>query len=494
MAVAYASVEPADAIGSAINPREIERGVRQSIDVRLGVLIALVACGSEAPRPEPVTAPPIVPAAGAPTDVPIPASPQRPGDPEKGWEALTGEGYVGCGVPRSLWDKVGGMMGAGLAIDRPRGADLPYFMNAATTASGVEIVTANCLGCHAAFLRGKLVIGLGEVSTDFQMGGTVEPLAIAGMMVGEKERAEVARMIGRIRPLEKIRTHTAAANPADHIAAVLFAHRDPKTLAWSDEPLIPIIEDEPVIPVDVPAWWLLKKKSAMFHTGAGRGDQARIMMTASVLCVDDLATAKQIDSYFPDIRAYLMTLEPPKFPGPVDQGLAARGKQTFAARCSKCHGTYGAGGTYRSKIVPLDKIGTDPKLAQHAGQFAAPFTRWFNSSFYGELARLEPGVGYVPPPLDGVWATAPYFHNGSVPNLAAVLDSSLRRPRTAIVRGRDAYDLTAVGWPNREPDGDTGARWIYDTSLPGYANTGHTFGDKLSASERAAVIEYLKTL
>jgi mono/diheme cytochrome c family protein len=468
--------------------------VRQSTGVRLVIPLVLAACGSDARRPEAVTVVPPTPTAGAPTDVPIPASPQRPGDPKKGWDALTGEGYVGCGVPRSLWDTVGGMVGGGLRIDRPRSADLPYFMNAAKMPNGVEIVTANCLGCHASFLRGKLVIGLGEVSTDFQMSGAVEPLALAGMMVGDKERAELSRMIGRMKPLEKIRTHTAAANPADHIAAVLFAHRDPKTLAWSDEPLIPIAEDEPVIPVDVPAWWLLKKKSAMFHTGAGRGDQARIMMTASVFCVDDVATAKQVDSYFPDIRAYLLTLEPPKYPGTIDLGLVATGKQTFEAKCSKCHGTYGEGGKYQSKIVALDKIGTDPKLAQHAGQFAAPFTQWFNSSFYGEIARLEPGVGYVPPPLDGVWATAPYFHNGSVPNLAAVLDSSLRKPRTAIVRGRDAYDLTAVGWPNRDPDDDTSARWIYDTKLPGYANTGHTFGDKLSASERAAVIEYLKTL
>jgi hypothetical protein len=47
-------------------------------------------------------------------------------------------------------------------------------------------------------------------------------------------------MASRMRALEKIKTRSAGANPADHIAAVLFAHRDPKTLAWSDEPLIPI--------------------------------------------------------------------------------------------------------------------------------------------------------------------------------------------------------------------------------------------------------------
>ncbi len=462
--------------------------LRHSRAVRATLLVLLIAaCGGDARKAEPMVAvPPVA------TDDAIPPSPQRPGDPKKGWEALIGEGYVGCGIPRSLWNTFGRAMAGATRIERPRGADLPYFMNPGKTAAGVEVVTANCLGCHAAFLQGKLVIGLGEVSTDFAMEGSATPVAMAGMMVQGAERDEVARMAGRMRALEKIKTRSAGANPADHIAAVLFAHRDPKTLAWSDEPLLPV-EDE-AIPVDVPAWWLLKKKSAMFHTGAGRGDQARIMMTASVLCVDDVAQAKAIDAYFPDIRAYLMTLEAPKYPGKVDATLAADGKQTFVARCSKCHGTYGDGGTYQSRIVPLDKVGTDPKLAEHAGQFAAPFTQWFNSSFYGELSRLEPGMGYVPPPLDGVWATAPYLHNGSIPNLAALLDSSLRLSKAAIVRGRDAYDLAAVGWPNRAPADDANVRWIYDTSAPGYGNGGHTFGDKLTPVERAAVIEYLKTL
>ena len=119
---------------------------------------------------------------------------------------------------------------------------------------------------------------------------------------------------------------------------------------------------------------------------------------------------------------------------------------------------------------------------------------WFNGSFYGERSRLEPGDGYVAPPLDGVWATAPYFHNGSVPSLAAVLDSSRRAARTAIVRGSDDYDLDVVGWrtPPVEPGADETR--VYDAARPGHGNGGHSFGDALSAAERAAVLEYLKTL
>ncbi|MEO8702055.1 MAG: hypothetical protein ABI867_18575 [Kofleriaceae bacterium] len=455
------------------------------------VAVVVVACGgSDAPHVELPAPPPVAVA----SEGMIAPEPQRAGDPKRGWEALVSEGYVGCGVPRTLWKQFGGTTPASWRLDRTSGADLPYFMNAAKSPAGIETVTANCLGCHAAFLRGKLVVGLGEASADFTNEISSE-LAVAGLLLPEGERAEHAKLVARMRALAPhVKTRTVGANPADHIAAVLFAHRDPKTLAWSEEPRIPLDPNTAPIPVDVPAWWLLKKKSAMFYTGAGRGDQARIMMTASVLCVDDVATARAVDAYFPDIRAYVLTLQPPAFPESIDRALAARGKQTFETTCSKCHGTYGAAGTYRSRVIPLATIGTDPRLAEHAGQFAAPFTSWFNSSFYGEIARLQPGAGYVPPPLDGVWATAPYLHNGSVPNLAALLDSSKRRPRTHIERGNTAYDLVDVGWHNEEPAADTETKYIYDTSVAGYANTGHTFGDKLTPGERAGVIEYLKTL
>jgi hypothetical protein len=151
-------------------------------------------------------------------------------------------------------------------------------------------------------------------------------------------------------------------------------------------------------------------------------------------------------------------------------------------------------------IVALEEVGTDPTLATGAAQFAGEFVSWYNNSFYGEISHLAPAVGYVAPPLDGIWATAPFLHNGSVPTLAALLDSS-QRPRY-FRRSFDTsdYSETAVGWNYLELDGgqDTVDRDIkhevYDTDLFGYGNGGHTFGDELSAEERAAVLEYLKTL
>jgi mono/diheme cytochrome c family protein len=457
------------------------------------LLGVLAGCGGESPRP-----PAALPASPSAPDAPagLVRESQRAGDPARGYAALVGEGYVGCGVPRSLWDRFNMQVPAGWRLERPRGAELPYFMNAVTMPSGVEVVTANCLGCHAASLRGQLVIGLGEASMDFTADPTMG-LAVAAMtLTNDAERAELGKLSSRLRAVAPYtRMRTVGANPADQIAAVLFAHRDPTTLAWSDTPLIPLpAADEQPIPVDVPAWWLLKKKAVMFHTAAGRGDHARIMMTASVLCVDDVDTATTIDAYFPDIRAYVLSLTAPAYPEPIDATLAARGRATFERTCSKCHGTYGEGGSYPSKLVSLATVKTDPALASHAAQFAAPFTSWFNRSFFGKLSRLEPGTGYIAPPLDGVWATAPYFHNGSVPNLAAVLDSSQRHARTRIVRGSRAYDLAVVGGANEPAAADETGKYVYDTAHAGYGNGGHTFGDRLSPAERAALLEYLKTL
>lgn len=107
---------------------------------------------------------------------------------------------------------------------------------------------------------------------------------------------------------------------------------------------------------------------------------------------------------------------------------------------------------------------------------------------------------YAAPPLRGVWATAPYFHNGSVPTLEGVVNSS-RRPKIFRVLGteRENYDTVAVGLkvesfdsaPANLPRADV-AR-IYDTTRAGMTNTGHLFGDALSEAERRDLLEFLKS-
>src|SRR5262249_45017619 len=139
------------------------------------------------------------------------------------------------------------------------------------------------------------------------------------------------------------------------------------------------------------------------------------------------------EATFADIQAYLRTIEAPKYPFPIDEGLARKGEQLFTENCARCHGTYGANGTYPNKIVPLDEIGTDPNRFQGLSEkFGRHYNRsWFAQEQPGWFADGYPGkftAGYQAPPLDGIWATAPYFHNGSMPTVYHVL-SSKARPR-----------------------------------------------------------------
>lgn len=108
-------------------------------------------------------------------------------------------------------------------------------------------------------------------------------------------------------------------------------------------------------------------------------------------------------------------------------------------------------------------------------------------------ARLVPFNGYIAPPLDGIWITAPYLHNGSVPDLETLLNSKERPRYWSRDFDNPEYDYKKVGWKYSAEDsaGDTN---VYNTDLPGYGNYGHRYGDKLSSTERKAIIEYLKTL
>ena len=457
--------------------------------VRTALLLILAACGTEPQLPD---------VSGYPE---LPADMQRAGDPAKGYDYLVNGGYITCGIPQSAYDRVFGASDPGIPGRTGVNATLPYSYSAATSKEGVPVVSANCLTCHAGSINGQLVVGLGAADGDFT-GNQAQYVDAAGQLITDPtEQAEFQRFDSRIHAVAPyVKTLTIGVNSADSLTAALMAHRDPTTLAWSDTPML----DAPMIvaPVDVPPWWRMQKKHAMFYTAAGRGDHARIMMAASLLCTDSVDEASTIDASFVDVRAWIETLTAPKWPFPIDAQLAAQGKPVFEQTCSRCHGTYGDGGTYPNLLIPADVVGTDPQLAAGTAEFSPAFVQWFASSFWGEKSQLSPQPGYVAPPLDGIWATAPFFHNGSVPTIAAVLDSS-KRPTYWVRTSYDStdFDQAAVGWNytaithgQADEPTETARVKIYDTTLPGYGNTGHPYGDALSDSDRRAVIEYLKTL
>jgi hypothetical protein len=86
-----------------------------------------------------------------------------------------------------------------------------------------------------------------------------------------------------------------------------------------------------------------------------------------------------------------------------------------------------------------------------------------------------------------------YLHNGSVPTLEDLLNSSQRPKIWKRTFSFNDYDNKKVGWNYVTLISKTDTK-TYDTSIKGYGNQGHIYGDKLTVSERASLIEYLKTL
>jgi mono/diheme cytochrome c family protein len=349
-------------------------------------------------------------------------------------------------------------------------------------------VAPDCLLCHGGSVCGQSYVGLGNTSLDIQ--ALFE---------------ELARADGRSGKLPHTFTNVRGTSEAATMAVFLLSLRTPELRFRRPAVDLGLHDD---MCEDVPAWWLLKKKKTMYHTGSANARSVRSLMPFMLASLNPPAAFKKEEATFKDIQAYLLSLEPPKYPFPINRKLARKGKRLFAKNCARCHGTYGAKWTYPNRIVPIDEIGTDRKRFEG---ITNKFTAYYNRSWFGQEKltggngkyQFKDPVGYQAPPLDGIWATAPYFHNGSVPTVYHVLKSKARpRIYTRSFRtGKKDYDPVKLGWKikvlSQGPDPRLPAierRKGYDTRQPGRGNGGHTYGDKLTEAERRAVIEYLKTL
>ncbi len=208
-----------------------------------------------------------------------------------------------------------------------------------------------------------------------------------------------------------------------------------------------------------------------------------------------------------EIFSVLQQNRAPKYPAVINEEKALRGSQVFSESCSKCHGTYSDGIqnpellSFPNKFIASDVIGTDP-------------LRWKNVdksiSDYSEKTAIGRHVdagssmgGYVAPILSGLWYTAPYLHNGSVPTLWQLMNPELRPTKFQL--GGHALDMQNVGILGElNEDGkyvypQAYTPWSlptdYDTSDPGRSNKGHEKQfSRLTQDQKRDLIEYLKLL
>ncbi|MEO8082793.1 MAG: hypothetical protein ABI780_03160, partial [Ardenticatenales bacterium] len=210
------------------------------------------------------------------------------------------------------------------------------------------------------------------------------------------------------------------------------------------------------------------------------------------------------------LNPFIDHLPPPPYPfGSVDLARAREGKALFATRCATCHRPR------NPTIYAASTLGVDPNRSMvntsvsrygmaalvteacriyslnNAGKPGADWCRpkgdWqarLDEYFRDTPRRVAEGTnGYKADSLRGIWAQAPYLHNGSVPTLGQLLCPDTRPAR--FLRGNVRYDESLVGF--EWLDGPT-ARYgpndsmlikEYDTRVPSKANTGHAFGAEL---------------
>ena len=427
----------------------------------------------------------------------IPPYPQlTDGDPELGFYYLTEGAYLGTGLPYEMMRK---------RLERDseklvRQTKLPtqYGFAVFEADNGVKVVNGTCYSCHAGKVLGETVLGMGNSLTNNQINLSL-PAKLVDWNIRRKYKRDTATLEAYSvfgQNFKGMAPYTHTSNPgvssAARIAESCMRFRDPQTLEMGDSAYYDIREYN--LASDIPALWHMQKKNALYYTAVGRGDFTKLLFQASVLGIPDSTAARRAQEKFVHIAAYINSLEPPKYPGTIDRVKAARGEAIFEKKCSGCHGTYGEHESYPNKVIALEKIGTDPLYAHYAVD--SKIVEWYNQSWFATSephSWFEPQPGYIAPPLDGIWATAPYFHNGSVPTVAQVLDSKNRPERWKRSDDSMDYDHDRVGWLYKAKSGRSG-KLTFDTTRPGYGNGGHTFGDDLSDEQRTAVVEYLKTL
>ncbi len=303
------------------------------------------------------------------------------------------------------------------------------------------------------------------------------------------------------------------------LAFVLFSKGSPELLLNPK-----ILASGAIGNIKSPPWWNLAYRTQKFHGAILPTDSSRIDLaayydlTASLSGRDDEALAWN-DAHAGPFQTWAETQAPPSYPGPIDTKLAEAGAILFHSKdlwgsglknpaprpdqgngsCAGCHGAYSPRYTHdpayletpelaglAAYTLPMSVVRTDPVYADAMQSLRNPDGSFPDATMkqnflycgngnYGDTPNNTPIL--LAPPLWGIWAAAPYLHNGSLPNIWAVLDPEHERPNIwrrvsaparadqqgLVVMGYDtsferAYDTAKLGWKYDEiPCGDEGS-------------------------------------
>jgi mono/diheme cytochrome c family protein len=407
-------------------------------------------------------------------------------------------------LPKLFADKLpaGGYGGLGM-IWEP-GHDVPIGF-AKKSVWGVERVAVNCAFCHTASVRtsptATPTIVLGGPSHQF------DPQAYSRFLdaTASDPRFTASDMLTAIGRMTRLSWFDSTMYRLVLIPAVrrgLQKHKE--KFAWMDsrpvwgrgriDPQNPFkfttLEqplDDTIGNSDMPPLWNMKARRGMALHWDGMTTVYRESLLSSGL--GNGATLKSIDVDAIDrLGAWFDDLPPPKYPFPIDAALAEQGRSVFTTACASCHAP---GGARTGQVIPIAEVGTDRhRLDTWTARSAAAFNALTRDQPWA-FTHFRKTDGMTASLLDGIWLRAPYLHNGSVPSLTDLLEASAQRPKR-FYRGYDVYDPVRVGFVSSGQAAEQVGS-LYDVAQAGNGNAGHEYGTALSAEEKRALLEFLKT-
>ena len=254
-----------------------------------------------------------------------------------------------------------------------------------------------------------------------------------------------------------------------------------------------------------------------------------------------------------EVEQQIRNLQSPLWPDilpAVDDVRAGRGADLYKQQCAGCHNIVDRTDVKRNVVAwmeRLDTIQTDPKTARNivsrtgktgileGRKIGVLFGKKFdatssvndivthevigmllhrggddildelisffegrglgNSKKQGNYDKDQPLLAYKGRSLCGVWATAPYLHNGSVPSLWQLLTKPADRIKTFYVGSRE-FDPKEVGQEYRAPSPGSAVFETHDKDgepIPGNSNAGHLYGTDLTDAQKWDLVEYMKT-
>lgn len=312
-------------------------------------------------------------------------------------------------------------------------------------------------------------------------------------------------------------------------------------------------------PLGYPAIWGIQDKKYIHYTANTNSVLLRNVgqaMGGGAILLDDKWNSTVNIPNLHRLENLMYKLEAPKWEDvfknegagfKISETKAQRGRVVFKNNCASCHQPQNIEHSYDIPLMDYGvhkqkDIGTDPELAKQivkpiqplsdpesypkkyyeletrgivesyfkrnnvdrATQEMYSFRSYRGDEWYRDTKIDLPESSYTTRDLSGIWATAPFLHNNSVPTLWDLLQKKSKRP-VVFRQGLQFFDPHKVGSKNSEMGLNDCVRphrkdykWdeyqCLDTRLRGNSNAGHEFGTDLSDEEKWDLIEYLKVM